>query len=1144
MGLGGIGLGESRRGRGWDQGAAVSLFAAVFGLRFRQSEPHASSAMAVRARSPDDVHLARDHDKKACLRCKYIKLREKWRSRVVEGDEVMIIEQPDLEKPWGLGCVICSRYSASLKTAAKGTASSSGEAAASSKSGEAGASVWATFSVGRSGSAKSLGIEDILRHVGKASRSKSSCRFHAKALDHFKRAGAADPDTEPLAQPAVGQDERDDVPTLSQFRICYDVIKRVTPPLGQTYEAEVTRAREAGDATAAVRRGGEHTPPKIAQSVAAALFEQDRQLLLQGKIAAIGIAQDARKGLELTKVRFVTKNFDVHTRMIGLHAAPHKKAVEKVAHLEQMVDGFCGTPALRTLFADKVIVSTADGEAAEQLGLRLAKDRIFRNQAAVLRCGLHMAQRTLENAVSSDAHSKKLLHEFITKTSGADRSDIGSFARAVRNSDRLKADLGSSIAKAVKELAEFVKDALPPVAKIGASVMPSSAPQRFDSMLVCLQRFLWNAPGCLRFLCLEAASKSATSKWAEDMLHFLLHRDGVASPQNLLLLALLAEFVEVCSRFVRDQEAVKGSRFHIAKMAANLRGLEAELDDLFEIEKADGTPRLPRALSKSYLHGYVRIITESLNLETSSMLVAAGKVAWTNPGDKKSLQSWVLAELGSILNIKRMFLATLRSEIDHGVALALQPFDAKTWVTIVGGDLRKTLAPLATVLQVSLDELCAQFTSACPVALRLQQESDDIGKTWARVFSDAGRRVGKLGALKKVVLFMLAAFPGTGEVERNFSIVQGMSSHRRAGVSIEVLQACAKVALDGPKTSEFVPLRKHKCEATPLCKMAQNFYYKMYGGRRYQKDRGEGSWGTKRKGTAREGSMAQALKMRRAELSREAPDEAMDDAAVAAVKSSMAKRLSVEQQKHLDGRKKHADEKARKLADDAAPHSEERKKRLEKEERMAAVRTAIADSVQRKTLLEGPMLDVGAVLVVCPSDMKEARKSLRTVLGKGQVIKEPVKNIGAISAVSETKTIIWFVPRKDIGDVVGGRFASLADELKSMSLAVRILGGCIADEEWLKACKDMYGITGQVLQPMAHLEAAIKTPRELVIHESVGAEAAWATTVLKKAGDSMENPSSRWTFRPNRAGIKSEAQALVLFGEETAAAKDVDDKKT
>ena len=82
------------------------------------------------------------------------------------------------------------------------------------------------------------------------------------------------------------------------------------------------------------------------------------------------------------------------------------------------------------------------------------------------------------------------------------------------------------------------------------------------------------------------------------------------------------------------------------------------------------------------------------------MLVAAGKVAWYNPGDKTTLQRWVLEELGSILNIKRGFIATLRSEVDHGVALSLQPFDVKSWVAIVGGDLRKTFEPLSVVLQV------------------------------------------------------------------------------------------------------------------------------------------------------------------------------------------------------------------------------------------------------------------------------------------------------------------------------------------------------------------------------------------------------------------------------------------------------------
>ena len=90
----------------------------------------------------------------------------------------------------------------------------------------------------------------------------------------------------------------------------------------------------------------------------------------------------------------------------------------------------------------------------------------------------------------------------------------------------------------------------------------------------------------------------------------------------------------------------------------------------------------------------------------------------------------------------------------------------------------------------------------------------------------------------------------------------------------------------------------------------------------------------------------------------------------------------------------------------------------------------------------------------------------------------------------------------------------------------------------------MYAAMGQAPQPIARLEVATKIPRELVVHASVGAEAAWATTVLKMAGDSMENPSSRWIFRLNRADIKSDAQALVLFGASTAVAKDADDKKS
>ena len=127
----------------------------------------------------------------------------------MDGTEVMITEQPDPEKPWGIGCVVCSRYHAWLSTKTK-TAT---ERAAPSRD-EAGVSAWTTFSVGSRG-AKSLGIDDLLRHVGRASGKKPPDQFHAKAMDHFKSTGAADPDTEPLVQPNIGLGERDDVPSLS-----------------------------------------------------------------------------------------------------------------------------------------------------------------------------------------------------------------------------------------------------------------------------------------------------------------------------------------------------------------------------------------------------------------------------------------------------------------------------------------------------------------------------------------------------------------------------------------------------------------------------------------------------------------------------------------------------------------------------------------------------------------------------------------------------------------------------------------------------------------------------------------------------------------------------------------------------------------
>jgi len=237
------------------------------------------------------------------------------------GLEPLVAEQPDEMLPWGLGCVACSRYR--------------GSGAPDSDSDNR----WATFQYGAAGKTKVLNLEGLLRHVGKSKSSSRQDHFHKLAVEFS--GPAPDPDAEPLVKTERGAEARDDVPTPLQYRICYGIVKRVTPPLRTTYEVECTLARESGDATACIRRGGESAAPKIASSIAAALFEQDRQLLQQGKILAAGIAQDARKGLEMTKIRLVSKSLEVHARVLSLLDAPSKSAVDKVHDLERAIDEFC-----------------------------------------------------------------------------------------------------------------------------------------------------------------------------------------------------------------------------------------------------------------------------------------------------------------------------------------------------------------------------------------------------------------------------------------------------------------------------------------------------------------------------------------------------------------------------------------------------------------------------------------------------------------------------------------------------------------------------------------------------------------------------------------------------------------------------------
>ena len=236
-------------------------------------------------------------------------------------------------------------------------------------------------------------------------------------------------------------------------------------------------------------------------------------------------------------------------------------------------------------------VATSDGEAAEQTGLRLTKESgVLPNLDLILRCSLHGLQRALENTVMSDPYVKAVLTEFVLKYAGSKTGEHGSFIRAVRNSQRLKNLVGDAMAATLQELAEEA-EALAALVPALAKALPGEAPQRFDSLLRGLQRFVWHCRACIRFLCVVKEDGGDSSAWAAGLLHFLTHRDDKKTPQNLLLLALVAELMQTSSKYIHRSETSKEAEHHIARTASRVHRWEQELHHLFSVTDEEGGAR-------------------------------------------------------------------------------------------------------------------------------------------------------------------------------------------------------------------------------------------------------------------------------------------------------------------------------------------------------------------------------------------------------------------------------------------------------------------------------------------------------------------------------------------------------------------------
>ena len=192
----------------------------------------------------------------------------------------------------------------------------------------------------------------------------------------------------------------------------------------------------------------------------------------------------------------------------------------------------------------------------------------------------------------ADKRTAELMECLITGYS--DAQSLGGFARAIRNSCRLKA----SYARHCEEL-----DSVLQKASTGGW---SFAPQRFSTVLQVSETLCLNMGPALKTLQEAVVRGGQNRDWAMRVLQTL-------NPENMLLLALLCELCKVAQRYVHrwDRSADKTT---LADTALEFENFKLEANRLFSFRSLDGDLQQPLVLSPDCTSGMPQLLRASYNL--------------------------------------------------------------------------------------------------------------------------------------------------------------------------------------------------------------------------------------------------------------------------------------------------------------------------------------------------------------------------------------------------------------------------------------------------------------------------------------------------------------------------------------------------
>ncbi|OLP73877.1 hypothetical protein AK812_SmicGene46741, partial [Symbiodinium microadriaticum] len=392
------------------------------------------------------------------------------------------------------------------------------------------------------------------------------------------------------------------------------------------------------------------------------------------------------------------------------------------------------------------------------------------NVVASFRCHLHSAQKTLENCMQADKRTADLMDSLIVGY--ADSSGLGGFARAIRNSLRLKASYG----KHCQEL-----DSVLCKASTGGW---SFAPQRFSTVLSVSETLCLNMGPALKTLQESVIRGGRNKEWARRVL-------AVLKPENMLLLALLCELCKVAQRYVHRWDR-SVDQTTVADTALEFERFKLEANRLFSFRSVDGDLQQPLVLSPDFTSGMPQLLRASYNLLQQEAVIDEGLMVYFRPQwDEKTYREAMAKELGAIQNILKHFVDGIDLWHNTAVASAFAPLDVSTWTKRCSDDtLEAVMKPLAQMLGMEVAALSKQYLLARPSFAVLERRGIRcLRVAWSETMKHWGERLPELVAL------FLATYASTSEVEQNFSFLEMMSSMLR-------------VRLDGLPPHKFVEQRQ------------------------------------------------------------------------------------------------------------------------------------------------------------------------------------------------------------------------------------------------------------------------------------------------------------------------------------------------